>query len=160
MDARTQYREAAVRGARPVVLIVLLYEQMIEDLRQAINAIERDHIELRTNKINHAILVIANLKSSLNKQAGQVALNLERFYTQLRLNLVKAQFQASAAILSSRSMTSWPCGKPGWKWIASRRSPGVRAAPPRPQRMPRRWSVGGRIGAADVANHTAKLAQN
>lgn len=103
MDARTHYREAAVRGARPVVLVVLLYEQMIEDLRQARNAIAQNNIELRTTKINHAILVIANLESSLNKQAGlQVALNLERFYQQLRLNLVSAQFQASPAILSQQ----------------------------------------------------------
>ncbi len=102
MDARTHYREAAVRGARPVCLVVLLYEQMIEDLRQAINALEQNNIELRTNKINHAILVIANLESSLNKTVGQVATNLEHFYEQLRRNLVQAQFQASPAILSQQ----------------------------------------------------------
>lgn len=103
MDARTHYREAAVRGARPVLLVVLLYEQIIEDLRQALNAFQQNNIELRTNKINHAILVIANLESSLNKQAGQqVALNLERYYEQLRANLVSAQMYASPAILSQQ----------------------------------------------------------
>jgi flagellar protein FliS len=103
MDARAHYREAAVRGARPVLLVVLLYEQMIEDLRQAVQAIEKNKIELRTNKINHAIFVIGNLQSSLNKQAGrQVALNLERFYQQLRFNLIQAQIHASPAILSQQ----------------------------------------------------------
>jgi flagellar secretion chaperone FliS len=103
MDPRAHYREAAVRGAGPVLLVVLLYEQIIEDLRQAVNAIEQRNIELRTRKINHAILVIGNLQSSLNKPAGQqVALNLERFYEQLRGNLVRAQFHASREILSQQ----------------------------------------------------------
>lgn len=103
MDPRTHYREAAVRGAGPVLLVVLLYEQMIEDLRQAVNAIDQNSVELRTHKINHAIFVIGNLQSSLNKQAGQqVALNLERYYEQLRSNLIRAQFHASREILSQQ----------------------------------------------------------
>ena len=103
MDPRSAYREDLARGAHPVRLIVLLYEQMIEDLRQAVNAIEQNNIELRTNKINHTIFVIACLQSSLNKQAGgQVALNLERFYEQLRSNLAIAQLRVSRAILSQQ----------------------------------------------------------
>ncbi|HWY57974.1 MAG TPA: flagellar export chaperone FliS [Terriglobales bacterium] len=100
MNPTSAYRETAIRGAGPVRLVVLLYEQMIEDLRQAVNAIKQNQIELRTNKINHAISVIGYLQSSLNKQAGgQVALNLEFFYEQLRGNLAKAQFCASQRIL-------------------------------------------------------------
>jgi len=103
MNPRSAYREDAARGARPVRLVVLLYEQMIEDLRQAVNAIQQNNVELRTNKINHAIFVIGYLQSSLNKEAGgQVALNLERFYDQLRENIVKAQFCVSRAILSQQ----------------------------------------------------------
>jgi len=103
MDPRTAYREDSARGARPVRLVVLLYEQIIDDLRQAVHAIEQNNIELRTNKINHAICVIGYLQSSLNKQAGgQVAGNLERFYEQLRGNLANAQFRVSRAILSQQ----------------------------------------------------------
>jgi len=103
MDARTHYREAATRGARPALLVVLLYEQMIEDLRQAVVAIEHNEVERRTRKINHAILVIANLQSVLNKQAGQqVALHLDSFYEQLRDNLVRAQIHASREILAQQ----------------------------------------------------------
>ena len=76
---------------------------MIEDLRQAVNAIKHNQIELRTNKINHAISVIGYLQSSLNKKAGgKVALNLEHFYEQLRGNLTKAQFSVSQRILSQQ----------------------------------------------------------
>jgi len=100
MNPRSAYREDAVRGARPVRLIVLLYEQMIEDLRQAVNAIDQNNIEARTNKINHAILVIGCLQSGLNKETGgQVAINLERFYEQLRGNLTLAQLYVSQSIL-------------------------------------------------------------
>lgn len=103
MNPRTAYREDLARGAGPVRLVVLLYEQMIDDLRQAANAIEQNNIELRTNKINHAICVIGYLQSSLNKQAGgQVAVNLERFYHQLRGNLATAQCSVSRAILSQQ----------------------------------------------------------
>lgn len=103
MNPRSAYREDAARGVRPVRLVVLLYEQMIEDLRQAVNAIKQNNIELRTNKINHAIFVIGYLQSSLNREAGgQVALNLERFYDQLRENLVRAQIGVSRAILSQQ----------------------------------------------------------
>jgi flagellar secretion chaperone FliS len=103
MTPTSSYREIAIRGAGPVRLVVLLYEQMIEDLRQAVQAIERDEIELRTNKINHAISVIGYLQSSLNKEAGgKVALHLESFYDQLRANLAQAQFSVSQRILKQQ----------------------------------------------------------
>jgi flagellar protein FliS len=103
MNPRTAYREETARGAHPVRLIVLLYEQMIEDLRQAANAIEQNNVELRTHKINHAIMVIGYLQSSLNMEAGgQVALHLESFYEQLRGNITIAQFRVSRTILSQQ----------------------------------------------------------
>jgi flagellar biosynthetic protein FliS len=53
------YREADVRGATAVRLVVLLYEQIIRDLTQAAQAIEQNDIESRTKFINHALLVDA-----------------------------------------------------------------------------------------------------
>lgn len=103
MTPTSSYRETAIRGAGPLRLVVLLYEQMIEDLRQAVKAIEDDQIELRTNKINHAVSVIGYLQSSLNKEAGgKVALHLENFYDQLRANLAQAQFSVSRRILTQQ----------------------------------------------------------
>jgi len=96
MDVRRSYREAAVRGASPVGLVVRLYEQMIEDLRQAALAIEQKDVLLRTNRIKHAILVIGHLQSSLNFERGsKVAGDLENFYNALRQNLVTLQFHPS-----------------------------------------------------------------
>jgi len=103
MNARLSYREAAVEGASPLRLVVLLYEQAFEDLRRALDTHRRGDIEGRTRHINHAILVIGHLQASLNKeQGGRVALNLERFYDQLRSGLVQAQFNQSAVALEQQ----------------------------------------------------------
>jgi len=95
-NARTSYRENDVRGASAVQLVVLLYEQLVQDLRQALLAVEHGDIELRTKRINHAILVIGHLQSPLDfEKGGKVAKDLENFYNVLRQSLVQVQFQPS-----------------------------------------------------------------
>jgi flagellar biosynthetic protein FliS len=87
------YREADVRGATAVRLVVLLYEQIIRDLTQAAQAIEQNDIELRTRNINHAILVVGYLQSPLDfGKGGKVAKDLDQFYNALRQNLMQVQF--------------------------------------------------------------------
>jgi flagellar biosynthetic protein FliS len=87
------YREADVRGASAVRLVVLLYEQIIRDLTQAAHAIEQNDIELRTRCINHAILVVGYLQSPLDfGKGGKVAKDLDQFYNVLRQNLMQLQF--------------------------------------------------------------------
>ena len=87
------YREADVRGAGAVRLVVLLYEQIIRDLTQAAQAIEQNDIELRTKCINHAILVVAYLQSPLDfDKGGKVAKDLDQFYNSLRQSLMQVQF--------------------------------------------------------------------
>jgi flagellar protein FliS len=103
MDARSSYREASVRGASPVRLIICLYEQAIEDLRRAVIAMEKGAIEERTRKINHALMVIAQLQGSLDMQrGGEVARNLAKFYALLRAGLTEAQVTQSARILEQQ----------------------------------------------------------
>ena len=103
MDARSSYREAAVRGASPVRLVICLYEQAIEDLRQAVIALEKGDIETRTRGINHALMVIAQLQGSLDmERGGEVAKNLARFYGVVRAGLNEAQMKQSARILEQQ----------------------------------------------------------
>ena len=103
MDARSSYREAAVRGASPVRLVICLYEQAIEDLRLAVIALEKGDIEARTRGINHALMVIAQLQGSLDlERGGEVARNLARFYGVVRAGLVEAQTKQSARILEQQ----------------------------------------------------------
>ena len=98
MNPGLSYREAAVAGASPVRLVILLYEQAVEDLRRAMAAHRRGDIEGRTREINHAILIVGHLQATLDKErGGKVATDLERFYQQLQAGLVEAQGKQSAA---------------------------------------------------------------
>ena len=95
-SARTSYRENDVRGASPVRLVVLLYEQLVQDLMQAAQALEQNDIALRTNRINHAVLVVGHLQSALDPdKGGKVAKDLDDFYDTLRKSLVQVQFLPS-----------------------------------------------------------------
>ncbi len=103
MDAKTYYREAAVRGASPVRLVLCLYEQAIEDLRRAVLAMENGKTAVRTSHINHALLVIAQLQGTLDmERGGEVARNLEKFYGVVRRGLIEAQHKQSLAILEQQ----------------------------------------------------------
>lgn len=103
MNPGLSYREAAAAGASPVRLVILLYEQVIEDLRRALNAQRQKDVEGRTREINHAILVLGHLQASLDKdRGGKVAANLERFYNQVQAGLVEAQFKQSESSLEQQ----------------------------------------------------------
>jgi len=98
MNPGLSYREAAGVGANPVRLVILLYEQAIEDLRRAIAAQARRDVEGRTREINHAILVIGHLQATLDaERGGKVSQNLALFYEQVRQGLVEAQCRQSTA---------------------------------------------------------------
>jgi flagellar protein FliS len=103
MDAKFSYREAAVRGATGVRLVILLYEQVIQDLGRAIRAIEHNSVELRTHHINHALTVLAHLQGTLNLElGGAIAQNLARFYNTVRAALLEAHARASREILQQQ----------------------------------------------------------
>jgi flagellar protein FliS len=103
MDAKSSYREAAVRGASPMRLVLCLYEQAIEDLRRAVAALTTGDIETRTRLINHALMVIGQLQGTLDMEhGGAVAKNLKRFYVLLRAGLVEAQGKQSRNILEQQ----------------------------------------------------------
>lgn len=100
MNPGLSYREAAVAGASPVRLVILLYEQAIEDLRRAIIAHARGDIEGRTRELNHAILIIGHLQATLDaEQGGKVAANLALFYQHLRAELLEAQCKQSVTVI-------------------------------------------------------------
>jgi len=94
MNVKQSYREASVQGATPVELVVRLYEQMLEDLRQVAHAIEKNDIHRRTEKIKHVILVVGHLQSTLDfERGGKVAQDLDNFYNLFRQRLVQVQFR-------------------------------------------------------------------
>ena len=99
-DPRVAYRQAAGQNANPVHLIVLLYEQLVEDLRRAAAAIDQRDAEARTNHLSHAMEVLGELEASLDMKAGQeVARNLAHFYEVLRSGLLQVQFHPDRRVV-------------------------------------------------------------
>lgn len=99
-DARSVYRQGVGQNANPLRLIVLLYEQLIEDLRRAAQAIEASAVESRTNHLSHAMEVLGELNASLNLEDGQeVAENLAHYYGLLRSGLFHVQVHPDRRIL-------------------------------------------------------------
>lgn len=101
MDARTAYRRADASGrCHPVHLVVLLYEQAVQDLQRAMVAMREGDIERRTNELDHALLVIGQLQATLDLvRGGEVARNLDRFYGVVSASLMEAQVKGSSTIL-------------------------------------------------------------
>src|SRR5215467_2328608 len=96
MNASREYRQADAGTGSPLRVVVLLYEQLIKDLRGALAALERGDIEVRTNEIDHALLVAGQLQVRLDmKSGGEVASNLQRYYDLFRAGLLQAQFRSS-----------------------------------------------------------------
>jgi flagellar biosynthetic protein FliS len=128
MNIQQSYREAAVQGASPVALVVRLYEQIIEDLRQAAIAIEQNAIERRTKRIKHAILVVGHLQSPLDfANGGKVAKDLDNFYNTLRQSLVSVQFHPSKRGVA-QLITDLLAVREAWIQVERAERPSVTAA--------------------------------
>jgi flagellar protein FliS len=129
MNVKQSYREAAVQGASPVELVVRLYEQMIEDLRQASAAIEKKDTQQRTNRIRHAILIVGHLQSSLDfGNGGKVAQDLDNFYDVLRQNLLQVQFSPSKGRVR-QLITDLLAVREAWLQVAQAENSGPGRAP-------------------------------
>jgi flagellar secretion chaperone FliS len=89
-DPAKMYRESAVRGASPLGLIVILYEEIVRSIRKAIRAFESGDIEARGRSLTHAVEVIGYLQSILDfEKGGNVARNLSSFYNLMRGKLLE-----------------------------------------------------------------------
>ncbi len=100
LNARSVYLQGVGQDASPVRLIILLYEQLIADLRGAAAAIEKADVEERTNQLSHAMQVLGELDAALDMQAGlEVASNLNHFYGLLRSGLFQVQIHPDRRVL-------------------------------------------------------------
>lgn len=99
-DPRRAYLDAAVHGAKPVRLTILLYEQIVQDISRAAEAVGKDNYETTAKEISHAVGVIGYLQATLKPDAKtQVTVNLARFYAMVREQLMEAQVRRSREIL-------------------------------------------------------------
>ena len=101
VDPKREYREAAVRSANSTGLVLMLYEAAIEDLRRIAAAISASDIQARTNETHHLLQVLNQLQGSLDMEhGGEVAANLDRYYSLVRSQILQAELQNSVEPLS------------------------------------------------------------
>jgi flagellar biosynthetic protein FliS len=99
-NPRRAYQETAVHGAKPVRLTILLYEQIIQHVNRAAEAVSARNFEAVASEVSHATGVIGYLQATLQREKGPaVARNLSKFYTMLREKLMEAQVRCSREIL-------------------------------------------------------------
>lgn len=102
LDPKREYREAAVRSATPVRLILMLYEAGIEDLRRISAAMQDNDVQRRTDEAHHFLQVLNQLQGSLDmERGGDVAANLERYYGLVRSQLLQAELKNSTEIVQN-----------------------------------------------------------
>jgi len=100
MDALQAYRESETATDNPVHLIVLLYDQLLRDLQRVLDAIAQHDIPRRARELDHALVVIGHLQGTINIEGGgDVAHVLDRFYTLLRDDLLRATASESPELI-------------------------------------------------------------
>ncbi|HXZ11173.1 MAG TPA: flagellar export chaperone FliS [Candidatus Sulfotelmatobacter sp.] len=99
-DPVREYREAAVRGASPVGLVVILFEEALRSVKKAQRALREGNIERRTLELTHVLEVLGYLQSTLDfTKGGEVAVNLSRFYDVARTKILEANLRADDATM-------------------------------------------------------------
>jgi flagellar protein FliS len=102
-DANLAYRENEVLTTDPVGLVVLLYEMLLKDLREAVAALAEGDIDRRSTGVRHGLLVLQQLQGTLDmEKGGVVASNLERFYNFTRAKLLEGQIKGSSEIFKQQ----------------------------------------------------------
>jgi flagellin-specific chaperone FliS len=90
-----------IHGANSVRLAMVLYDQLIQDVSRADDALAHRHSEQCATEISHALAVIGYLQATLRQNGSpDVARKLGRFYTMLSEKLMEAQVRSSRPILS------------------------------------------------------------
>ena len=75
----------AIHSASSVRLAIVLYDQLIQDVSRADDALALRRSELCAAEISHALAMVAYLQATLRQNGGpDVERKLGRFYTMLR----------------------------------------------------------------------------
>jgi flagellar protein FliS len=129
-DIAISYREAAVRGAGQLELVVMLYDILFDDIQRAIAAIRACDIESRTIEIKHALGVLEQLQGTLNfDEGGETARSMDRLYSIVRAKLLEAHLKSSEEILKKQVELLAPI-RDAWKQISPSHPKPAEYAPP------------------------------
>jgi len=103
VDAKRMYQDAAVRGATPIELVIVLYDSAIEDMRRAMTAMQRSDVEARSSQVSHALMVLQQLQGTLDfERGGSAARQFEQFYNLVRAKLLEAQMRGSSELMQQQ----------------------------------------------------------
>jgi flagellar protein FliS len=98
---RNRYQDASVVTASPARLLVMLYERLCRDLVEAEAGIERRDIEATSRALVHAQDIVSELQLSLDHDRWEGAGQLDRIYTFLLEQLVRANVGKDRAAVAS-----------------------------------------------------------
>ena len=125
-DSR-RYQQNQISSATPMQLVVLLYEGTLSQVAGAIREIRNGNIEARTNHINRACAMIAELQGGLDMQkGGEIAVSLNRLYAYITRRLCEANGQNSAARLEEIQKLLSPLWS-AWQQVAEQNRPTMAA---------------------------------
>lgn len=106
MNLEATYRDCSLGGASPIGLMIALFDRLIADLRRAAEAVRRNDIEGRCRELNHALLIMGQLESWIDrKNGGEPARQLTTFYSYLRARLLEASAKQSAELFEAQMQT-------------------------------------------------------
>ncbi|MGH9500020.1 MAG: flagellar export chaperone FliS [Terriglobales bacterium] len=94
------YLTAAVENASAAGLVMILFDLLINDLKNAIAAMDSGDIEKRATELKHGFLVLQQLQESVDMEnGGEAATNFSNFYSAIRNKMMEAQWEKSSQIL-------------------------------------------------------------
>ena len=99
-DSAVAYQQFSAFSGSAVGQVVALYDRILRDLRQAIQALQAGQIEKRVGSLNHALTIIGELQGVLDfERGGDVAKQLNSFYNVTRAMVMQAGVSSSLATL-------------------------------------------------------------
>ncbi len=99
-ESAIAYQQSTAFSASAVGQVVALYDRILRDLRQAIQALQAGQIERRVGALNHALTIIGELQGVLDfERGGDVAGKLNSFYNVTRAMVMQAGVNSSASAM-------------------------------------------------------------
>ena len=140
-DIASFYRQISAAGANPAGLVVKLYDAILEDFRCAADAITAENVKERVARLNHALLIIAELDSVLDyERGGIVAKQLHGFYSVMRGSIVEANVRTSRESVEKLIQHFMPL-RQSWQKVERDVAQGKVILPERQSDEPRRQTI-------------------
>ena len=114
--------ETGVAGARPIDLVVMVYEGAIETLGKAAAQLRSGDINGKNVTITRAIRIIdEGLRATLDPRGGEIAANLGDLYDYMARRLLQGSVRNDAAMIDEVRILLLEL-KSAWDELAARKS--------------------------------------